>query len=158
MIEGMIKLNISELFEKNDISYKMVDCSGDIFFSALPTNMIQYFNCMGSTISLNKTTYGSSYTTLFSVKEIKDEQSTICTKNNLLVIGYGLNGDLLTYSLSNGKVGYVFHDELGEEIFDVFEDIYVEMPFGIQEFLEMAIENENYPIDGTMAEELIKTL
>lgn len=151
-------MNISELLEKNNISYKMVDCSRDVFFAALPTNMIQYFNCMGRTISLNKTTYGSAYTTLFSVNEIKDEQSTICTKNNLLVIGYGLNGDLLTFSLSNSKVGYVFHDELWEETFDEFEDIYVEMPFGIEEFLEMAIENRNYPIDGTMAEELIKTM
>lgn len=151
-------MNISELFKKNNISYKMVDCSRDVFFAVLPNNMIQYFNCMGRTISLNKTTYESAYTTLFSVNEIKDEQSTICTKNNLLVIGYGLNGDLLTFSLSNSKVGYVFHDELWEETFDEFEDIYVEMPFGIEEFLEMAIENRNYPIDGTMAEELIKTM
>lgn len=59
--------------------------------------------------------------------EIKNEQYEICTENNLLVIGYGLNGDLLTVR-------------------------YVEMPFKIEEFIEMAIENKNYPIDGTMAE------
>lgn len=151
-------MNISELFEQNAISYKVVDCSGDAFFAVLPANMIRYFNCMGETICLNKTIYGSSYTTLFSVDKIKDEQSEICTKNNLLVIGYGLNGDLLTFSLSSKKVGYVFHDELWEETFDVFEDIYVELPFGIEDFLKMAIENRDYPIDGTMAEELIKTI
>lgn len=151
-------MNIEELFKQNSISCKMVDCSADVFFAGLPINMIQYFNCMGRTISLNKTTYGSSYTTLFSVNEIKDEQYEICTKNNLLVIGCGLNGDLLTFSLLNSKVGYVFHDELWEETFDVFEDVYVELPFGIEEFLEMAIENRNYPIDGTMAEELVKTM
>ena len=75
-----------------------------------------------------------------------------------MVIGYGLNGDLLTLSLSNNKVGYVFHDELWEKTFEIFEDIYVEMPFEIEEFIEMAIENENYPIDGTMAERLVKTM
>lgn len=132
----------------------MVDCSKDVFFSKFSANMIQYFNCMGKTIRLHKTMHGSAYTTLFSVDEIKGEQNTICAGNNLLVIGYGLNGDLLTFSLSSNKVGYVFHDELWEENFDVFEDIYVEMPFGIKEFIEMAIENRNYPIDGTMAENL----
>ncbi len=63
-----------------------------------------------------------------------------------------MNGDLLTVSLLNNKVGYVFHDELMEENFDVFQEIYVEMPFKIEKFIEMAIENKNYPIDGTMAE------
>ena len=151
-------MTIVELFDKNNISYQSVVCSNDVFFSGLPISAIQYLNCMGSTISLNETTYGSAYTTLFSVDEIKNEQNTICTENNLLVIGYGLNGDLLTLSLSNSKVGYVFHDELREEFFEVFEDIYVEMPFKIEEFIEMAIENKNYPIDGTMAEKLVKTM
>lgn len=151
-------MTILELLDKNNISYKSVDCSNDDFFSTLPAGVIQYLNCMGKTINLNDTSHGSTYTTLFSVDEIKEEQSTICTANNLLVIGCGLNGDLLTISLSNSKVGYVFHDELGEETFDIFEDIYVEMPYEIEEFIEMAIENKNYPIDGTMAEELFKTM
>lgn len=154
----MIKVTILELLDKNNISYKTVACPNDNFFSVLPISIIQYLNCMGKTINLNKTVYGSAYTTLFSVDEIKEEQHTICTANNLLVIGCGLNGDLLTISLSNGKVGYVFHDELWEETFDIFDDIYVEMPFEIEEFIEMAIENKNYPIDGTMAEELFKTM
>ena len=151
-------MKILELFEQKNISYKMVDCSSDVFFSTLPTNMIQYFNCMGKTISLNKTSYGSTYTTLFSVDEMKNEQYEICTENNLLVIGYGLNGDLLTLNLCNSKVGYVFHDELLEESFELFYDIYVEMPFRIEEFIEMAIENKNYPIDGTMAEKMVETM
>ena len=151
-------MKILELFEQKNISYKMVDCSSDVFFSTLPTNMIQYLNCMGRTISLNKTSYGSAYTTLFSVDEIKNEQYEICTENNLLVIGYGLNGDLLTLNLCNSKVGYVFHDELLEESFELLDDIYVEMPFRIDEFIEMAIENKNYPIDGTMAEKMVKTM
>lgn len=145
-------MTISEQFDKNNITYKSVDCSKDDFFARLPADVIQYLNCMGSPIYLNRTVNGSAYTTLFSTDEIKNEQYEICTENNLLVIGYGLNGDLLTLSLSNNKVGYVFHDEFTEENFDVFQEIYVEMPFKLEEFIEMAIENKNYPIDGTMAE------
>ena len=146
-------MNISEILEKHNVSYKVVDCSKDSFFAR-----IQYFNCMGKTISLKKSMYGSANTTLLAIDEVKNEQNEICTANNLVVIGYGLNGDLLTLSLSNNKVGYVFHDELWEMTFEVFEDIYVEMPFEIEEFVKMAIENENYPIDGTMAERFVKTM
>lgn len=145
-------MTIAELFDRNNIIYKPVDCSKDDFFSGLPADVIQYLSCMGSPVYLNKTVYGSAYTTLFSIDEMKNEQYEICTENNLLVIGYGLNGDLITVSLLNNKVGYVFHDELTEENIDVFQEIYVEMPLKIEEFIEMAIENKNYPIDGTMAE------
>lgn len=69
-----------------------------------------------------------------------------------------MNGDLLTLNLCNSKVGYVFHDELLEESFELLDDIYVEMSFRIEEFIEMAIENKNYPIDGTMAEKMVKTM
>lgn len=145
-------MTVAELFDKNNIKYKLVDCSRDYFFSKFPADVISYLNCMGSTVYLNKTVYGSAYTTLFSVDEIEREQYDICTENNLLVIGYGLNGDLLTLNLLNSKVGYVFHDELTEETFDEFQEIYVEMPLKIEKFIGMAIENKNYPIDGTMAE------
>ncbi len=151
-------MNILEILEKHNVSYKVVDCSKDSFFARFPANIIQYFNCMGKTISLKKSMYGSANTTLLAIDEVKNEQNEICTANNLVVIGYGLNGDLLTLSLSNNKVGYVFHDELWEMTFEVFKDIYVEMPFEIEEFVKMAIENENYPIDGTMAERLVKTM
>ena len=151
-------MNISEILEKHNVSYKVVDCSKDSFFARFPANIIQYFNCMGKTISLKKSMYGSANTTLLAIDEVKNEQNEIYTANNLVVFGYGLNGDLLTLSLSNNKVGYVFHDELWEMTFEVFEDIYVEMPFEIEEFVKMAIENKNYPIDGTMAERLVKTM
>ena len=71
----MIKVTILELLDKNSISYKTVDCSKDDFLSLLPISIIQYLNCMGKTIYLNKTVYGSAYTTLFSVDEIKKEQN-----------------------------------------------------------------------------------
>jgi hypothetical protein len=151
-------VSILELLDKNSIPYKTVVCFNDSFFSALPISVMQYLKCMGITIALNKTLFGSAYTTLFSVDEIKEEQHSVCTANNLLVIGCGLNGDLLTVNLSNSKVGYVFHDELWDETYEMFEDIYVEMPFEIEEFIRKAIENKNYPIDATMAEELFKVI
>lgn len=88
-------MTIVELFDKNNILYKLVACSNNEFFSSLPISVIQYLNCMGKTINLNITSYGSACTTLFSLDEI-------------------------------------------------------------QEFIEMAVENKNYPIDGTKAEELFK--
>lgn len=123
-------------------------------FSTLPENIIQYFECMGNTIKLNETGYGSAYTTLFSIDDVEAEQNFVCTENRLLIIGCGLNGDLITINLLNSRVGYVFHDDLWEENYDVFEEIYVELPFGIEQFLNMAIENKDYPIDGNMAENM----
>ncbi len=150
------KMAILELLDKNNILYKVVDCSDDDFYSKFPSDIISYLNCMGREIKINVTAYGSACTTLYSIDEIKLEQNEICTANNLLVVGCGLNGDLLTINVSNSKVGYVFHDELWEEIYDEFEDIYVEMQLSIEEFIRMALEDRNYPIDGFMAEEMFK--
>ena len=38
----------------------------------------------------------------------------------------------------------------------VSDDIYVELPFGINTFLEMAIQGKDYPMDGSMAEEYVE--
>lgn len=38
----------------------------------------------------------------------------------------------------------------------MLEDIYVELPFDIYFFLEQALSNRDYPIDGTMAEKYVK--
>ena len=70
----------------------------------------------------------------------------------MLVIGNGLNGDLLTINLKNTHIGYVFHDDLWEENYLNIEDIYCELPFDIEIFLKMVLEGKSYPIDGTMAE------
>ena len=34
------------------------------------------------------------------------------------------------------------------------EDIYCELPFDIEVFLNLVVEGKTYPIDGTMAEEM----
>ena len=94
---------------------------------------------------------------MFSVNDIKNEQYSVCNENNLLIIGFGLNGDLLTINLKNNQVGYVFHDDLLEENYDEIADIYVELHYGIDKLLELALSSKNYPIDGTMAEKYARS-
>ena len=109
---------------------------------------------MGKTIKWHETQFGSAWTTLYSVNDIMNCQETICRENNLLVIGNGLNGDLLTINLKNNYIGYIFYDDLLEGNYSNIDDIYCELPFGIEKFLKMIADAENYPIDGTMAEEM----
>jgi len=104
------------------------------------------------TIKLHETPHGSAYTTLYAIDKLKEEQYDVCLKCGLFVIGCGLNGDLLTVNSNNLKAGYIFHDDLAEENYGSIEDIYIEMPFSIDEFIKMAITTEEYPFDGTRAE------
>ena len=145
-------MNIEELFKNYKIEFQKIDAVNAMFEESLLEEIVQYLSCMGKTIRLHETPHGSAYTTLFSVYELKREQCTICGKNELLIIGYGLNGDLLTINLKNSHVGYIFHDELCEENYDSIEDIYVELPFGIMTLLDMALAGKDYPFDGYMAE------
>ena len=145
-------MTIEKIFENSGSIIKKVDCFNDAFFGSLPEDILRYLKCMGTTVRLHETVHGSAYTTLFSIYDIKHEQDIICSENGLLIIGNGLNGDLLTINLSNRRVGYVFHDELWEDNFEVFEDIYIELPFEIDTFLNMAIEGTNYPYDGYTAD------
>lgn len=107
---------------------------------------------LSKTIKLHKTSYGSAYTILYTIDKLKEEQYDVCLKNRLFVIGNGLNGDLLTINLNNLNVGYVFHSDLIEENYSTIDDIYIELPFSIDEFLKIAISTMDYPFDGTRAE------
>jgi len=104
------------------------------------------------TMKLHETAHGSAYTTLYAIDKLKEEQYDICLINGLFVIGSGLNGDLLTINVKNLKVGYISHDDLEEENYGSIEDIYIELPLSIDEFLEKAIATVDYPFDGTRAE------
>lgn len=120
----------------------------DLLQQVYSQNAIEF----SKTIKLHETPYGSAYTTLYAIDNLKEEQYDICLINGLFVIGSGLNGDLLTINLKNLKVGYIFHDDLAEENYDSIEDIYIELPFSIDEFLKIAITTVDYPFDGTRAE------
>ncbi len=151
-------MGIKDIFIKNNIIFHSTDIPHTTLFHSLPESVAAYLNCMGKTIKLHETEYGSAWTVLYNIEEILNCQETICSENSLLVIGNGLNGDLLTVNLNNCHIGYIFSDDLWEENYDTIEDIYCELPFGIETFLHMAFEDDNYPIDGTMAEELNTTI
>lgn len=145
---------VEDIFTKSRIDFQKTDISHIPWLILLPDDVKNYLECMGKTLKWHETQYGSAWTTLYGVNELMDYQETVCHENNLLVIGNGLNGDLLTINLKNNHIGYVFHDDLWEGNYSTLEDIYCELPFGIDIFLKMVMETESYPIDGTMAEEM----
>ncbi len=146
---------IESIFRRNHVDFQQIDIAKIPCFMSLPDTVKEYLKCMGKTIKWHITQFGSAWTTLYGVNDLMDCQETECSDNNLLVIGSGLNGDLLTINLKNNHVGYVFHDDLWKDNYSTIEDIYRELPFEIEVFLQMVLETESYPIDGTMAEEMV---
>lgn len=146
---------VEEIFRRNHVDFQQIDIAKIPCLMSLPDNVKEYLKCMGKTIKWHVTQFGSTWTTLYSVNELMECQEAVCSENNLLVIGSGLNGDLLTINLKNNHIGYIFHDDLWEENYSTIEDIYRELPLEIAFFLKMVFETETYPIDGTMAEEMI---
>lgn len=145
---------VEDVFRRNHVDFQQIDIAKIPYLISLPDYVKEYLKCMGKTIKWHVTQFGSAWTTLYSVNDLMDRQEVVCSKNNLLVIGSGLNEDLLTINLENNHVGYIFHDDLWEENYSSIEDIYRELPFEIAIFLKMVFETETYPIDGTMAEEM----
>ena len=146
-------MDISSVFKVNKISFQEVDNAGSAIDFAVPLQVERYLECMGKTIALNRTEHGSAYTTLFSVYDISAEQYEMCLERGLLIIGFGLNGDLLTVNLKNSRVGYVFHDDISEENYETIDDIYIELPMDLKQFIKMAVSGGDYPFDGHMAKE-----
>lgn len=144
-------MEIEAIFRRNKIDFQQIDISHIPLFMSLPEKVKEYLKCMGKTIKWHETKSGSAWTTLYGIKDLINSQENICSENNLLIIGNGLNGDLLTVNLKNNHIGYVFHDDLYEENYSGIEEIYCELPFAIDIFLQMILETETYPIDGTMA-------
>lgn len=140
---------IKTIFEKNKIDFQQADISHNPFLMSLslPEKATEYLQCMGKTIKLHETKYGSIWVTLYNVKDLIDCQYKVCNEKNLLIIGNLLNGDLLTINLKNNHIGYVFHDDLWEENYSSIEDIYCELPLDIEIFLKMILEDKIYPID-----------
>jgi len=148
-------MDIKKLLSEHKINFTSAAVFEEDLGLKLTQSAAEYLSCMGNAVALHTTPNGSSCTLLYSVRDINEEQHPICTANNLLIIGNGLNGNLLVINLSNDNVGYIFHDDLEEENFDELADIYAEMPFGIERFLEMALGGGDYPIDGRAAEAYI---
>lgn len=119
---------------------------------SLSKQLTDWFSCMGEDIYLNRTPYGSACTTFLSYLRAKEEQYEELMEQGLIVVGFGLNGDMLVVNAANDHVGYVFHDDFAEEAYDEPSDIHVELPINLFSFAELALSGKVYPMDGSMAE------
>lgn len=90
-----------------------------------------------------------SFNKLNNIKsENLDEQNCSCIEHGQLIIGSGLNGDLIVLSIEQGLVGYVSHDELWEDEEDYeFSEIFEPSPLPLSEFFSQALEN-TFPVDA----------
>ena len=151
---------IKNLFEKYNVRISVCHLKKCFEADNLPLPLQKYLTLVNLPIKLNITPHGSALTYLMAQKEIeeiyKDESFISCIEHNYLIIGNGLNGDWLCVNIKSGKVGYAFHDDLLEG-FDDFDDIYIELPCYLDEFLDMAFTRDDYPFDGYMAEDFMKS-
>ena len=88
-----------------------------------------------------------SFSRLNDIKsENLDPQNIDCISNGYLIIGAGLNGDPVVYSLATKTVGFVSHDELWEDDEVEFEEIVSVTSFDIPTFFDMA-RQDIFPVD-----------
>ena len=118
---------------------------------------------MGVDLKFYVSPYGVAKTSLFGINKIIEEafceENHPCINFGYLIIGSGPNGDMLCVNCKSGLVGYVFHDDLWEENYDFFEDIYIELPISIEQFIKLVIYSKNdYPFDGFEAEKYLNTI
>lgn len=84
------------------------------------------------------------------------ESNIKCISERLLIIGSGLNGDLIVFDLNNLKVGYVFHDDLWEDDSINPRDILVSLNCTIGQFYYNLMIDGDFPVDGLQAEKYLK--
>lgn len=154
----------SAIFDKFGISYKLVNIPQQLLDVVKDNEYIKaYLSCMGENVLINKICEGMADTYLYDVNDIVDnvfeEYNLPCLENGYLNIGCGPNGDLLCLNCKSGLVGYAFHDSLWEKTYENFDEIYVELPFNIGQFIMLAItDKEHYPVDGYYAEAYLKRI
>ncbi len=148
-------MEIESLLKSHSIQYKKAEAPEYVCGLRLTKSVINYLSIMGVEINLHQTKSGTYLTTLYDINYILNVQDDVCLKNHLLIIGTASNGDYLVINLLSNHIGYVFTDDLSEENYDDITDIYRELPYGIEEFLNEAVSNEDYISDGFKAEEYI---
>lgn len=75
-------------------------------------------------------------------------------KQNLLIIGSGMNGDPIVLNTKTMTVGFVFHDKLWEnKTIGNLQEIYIDMNLSIGQFFYKSTTEEDFPIDAYDAEE-----
>ena len=151
---------ITDLFEENKVLYQKANVPNQLVELQLEESILEYLSCMGRDLYFYVSEYGVALTSLFSVETILeeafDEYNKPCIENGYLVIGKGPNGDLLCVDIKQSTVGYAYHDDLWEGLFEDFSDIYIEMPILLDDFIEMMLTDKNhYPFDGYEAEKYL---
>ena len=152
---------INTVFDENKIDYRLTEVPDSLRVLIHAKEINDYLSCMGTDLSFYKPSNGVALTKLYSISTIlsenSDEYNKPCLENGFLIIGAGPNGDLLCVNCSTGLVGYAFGAELWEKSFNTFSDIYIELPLSVEQFIVLMLKDkENYPFDGSAAEDYLK--
>lgn len=152
---------INTVFDENKIDYRVTEVPDSLRVLIHAEEINEYLSCMGADLSFYKSSNGVALTTLYGISTIlsenADEYNKPCLENGFIIIGAGPNGDLLCVNCSTGRVGYAFGAELWEQNFSTFSDIYIELPLSIEQFIVLMLKDkENYPFDGSEAEDYLK--
>ncbi|TBL77888.1 hypothetical protein [Paenibacillus thalictri] len=147
-----------EAIKKITIEYKHETISNKTneFFirHELPKELVQFFE----THSYDRT-IKFRHNSFYRINDIPEENSDFpnekCIQNNLLIIGYGLNGDYIVLNLNTQTIGYIFHDDLYENEEIDIKDIYINMDCSLGDFFYNSINTEDFPVDGFQAEKYI---
>ncbi len=88
-------------------------------------------------------------------KDNLDEQNITCINEELLIIGCGLNGDPVVVDLQTLTVGFVFHDELWEDLSVKARSTHIDTGLSVGQFyFYAATQIDTFPVDGYAAEEI----
>jgi hypothetical protein len=88
-------------------------------------------------------------------KENFEEQNINCINEGLLIIGSGLNGDLIVFDTQTWTIGFVFHDELWEDSSVKARSVYIDTRLSIGQFyFKAATQIDIFPVDGYDAEKI----
>ena len=81
------------------------------------------------------------------------EENRPCIEHGFLIVGSGLNGDLIALHIPSGKLAFISHDLLWEEDYEDFTECVVQSPLGFEEFWIAAVEDRTFPVDSDDARE-----
>jgi hypothetical protein len=126
-----------EFFEEIGLSTELIEFLKDFSFRHELDFEGIYFNCVNKIRTEN-------------LEEVNKE----IYKQDLLIIGSGMNGDPIVLNTKTMKVGFVFHDKLWEnETIENLQEMYIDMNMSIGQFFYKSTTEEDFPIDAYDAEE-----
>lgn len=77
-----------------------------------------------------------------------DEDFKRAAKANLLLVGSGLSGDMVTLDLLNFQAGILFHDYFWEEADEGLRKFFIKMNCSLGQFYLNSVQVPDYPIDA----------